>query len=73
MALTLDERQAVLDRYRFTDNGQASGKDLFPRDARQLTRAQGIHLDYLAGLVDYRNALRKTLAHLENVKKELQR
>lgn len=69
MALTLDERQAVLNRYRFTDKG----RDLFPTDASRLTRAQGIRLDYLAGLVDYRNALRKTLTNLENIKKDLTR
>lgn len=69
MGLTLEQRQAALNTFRFMENE----RDLFPKDAKELTRAQGLRLDYLVSLVGHRNALRKTQTDLENTLASLRR
>ena len=64
-----DAAQAILDRYRFQDNG----RDLFPRRADDLTRAQIARVLYLGEQKARLDSLTREAARLETLRADLAR
>ena len=64
-----DAAQAILDRYRFQDNG----RDLCPRRADDLTRAQIARVLYLGEQKARLDSLTREAARLETLRADLAR